>query len=99
VCSSDLNEPGKVRWTIPQAGQVGFETRTEFNKKIIKIMDGLKIKGGFINYGDVSGDCVLIEGSVPGPKKRMIRLRHSIRPKKTYPADMKYVSIDSKQGV
>ena len=99
VESLGQNEPGKVRWNVPQAGQLGFQTRTEFNKKIIKIMDGLKIKGGFINYGDVSGDCVLIEGSVPGPKKRLIRLRFAIRPKKSYPADMKYISIESKQGV
>jgi large subunit ribosomal protein L3 len=93
------NEPGKVRWTVPQAGQLGFQTRTEFNKKIIKIMDGFKIKGGFISYGDVSGDCVLIEGSVPGPKKRLIRLRFALRPKKTYPVDVKYISVESKQGV
>jgi len=99
VGSLGQNEPGKVRWTVPQAGQLGFQTRTEFNKKIIKIMDGLKIKGGFINYGDVLGDCALIEGSVPGHKKRLIRLRLAIRPKKTYPVDVKYVSVESKQGV
>jgi large subunit ribosomal protein L3 len=61
-------------------------------------MDGLKVKGGFVNYGDVSGDCALIEGSVPGHKKRLIRLRFAIRPKKSYPVDVKYVSMESKQG-
>jgi large subunit ribosomal protein L3 len=99
VGSLGQNEPGKVRWNIPQAGQLGFQTRTEFNKKIIKIMDGFKIKGGLINYGNVLGDCALIEGSIPGPKKRLVRLRFAIRPKKSYPVDMKYVSMESKQGV
>ncbi|NIM47275.1 MAG: 50S ribosomal protein L3 [Candidatus Aenigmarchaeota archaeon] len=93
------NEPGKVRWTIPQAGQTGFQTRNELNKRILKISDGFNVKGGFVNYGNVSGDCVLLEGSVPGPKKRLIRLRFAIRPKKVYPVDIKYTSTESKQGV
>jgi large subunit ribosomal protein L3 len=93
------NEPGKVRWTVPQAGQLGFQTRTEFNKRIIKIADGFEVKGGLVNYGKVSGDCVLLEGSVPGSKKRLIRLRFAIRPKKVYPIEVKYISTESKQGV
>jgi len=92
-------EPGKVRWTIPQAGQLGFQTRTELNKRILKISNGFNIKGGFINYGNVSGDCVLLEGCIPGPKKRLIRFRFAVRPKKTYPVDIKHISIESKQGV
>jgi len=99
VGSLGQNEPGKVRWNVPQAGQLGFQTRTEFNKRVIKMLNGFKVKGGFINYGDVLGDCLLVEGSIPGPKKRLIRLRLAIRPKKAYPADVKYVSIESKQGV
>jgi len=98
VGSLGQNVPGKVRWTVPQAGQLGFQTRTEFNKKILKILDGFKIKGGLINYGNISGDCALIEGSVPGPKKRLVRLRVALRPKKTFLADVKYISIESKQG-
>jgi len=92
-------EPGKVRWTIPQAGQLGFQTRTELNKRILKISNGFNIKGGFINYGNVSGDCILLEGSIPGPKKRLIKLRFSVRPKKVYPIEIKHVSMESKQGV
>ena len=98
VGSLGQNVPGKVRWNVPQAGQLGFQTRTEFNKRVLKIMNGFKMKGGIINYGDVLGDCVLIEGSVPGPQKRLIRLRFPIRPKKVFPAEVSYVSIESKQG-
>lgn len=58
--------PGK----IAQAGQMGFQTRTEFNKRLIKIgSDGVKVAGGFVNYGEVKKNYVLLEGSVPGAKK------------------------------
>lgn len=94
-------EPGKIRSTVPQAGQMGFQTRTELNKRILKITNGSEVnpKGGFINYGIVSGDCILLEGSVPGPKKRLIRMRFAIRPKKVHPVDLKFISTKSKQGV
>ncbi len=92
-------EPGKVRWTVPQAGQLGFQTRTEFNKRILKIQNGFKIKGGIVNYGDITSDALLLEGSIPGPQRRLIRLRLPLRPPKTkYPVDLKYVSLTSKQG-
>lgn len=95
-------EPGKIRYTVPMAGQTGFQTRTELNKRILKITDGkeVNVKGGFINYGMVSNDALIIEGSVPGPRKRMIRLRYPIRPPKSRnPVDIRHVSLESKQGV
>jgi large subunit ribosomal protein L3 len=98
VGSLGQNEPGKVRWTVPQAGQLGMQTRTELNKTILKVSDGFEMKGGFLSYGNVS-DCVLLEGSIPGSKKRLIRLRFALRPKKVYPIDIKYISMESKQGV
>ena len=97
--SLGTTDPGKVRWTVPQAGQLGFQTRTELNKKIFKITSGFDVKGGLVNYGNVSNDCILLEGSIPGPKKRLIRLRMAIRPKKTYPVEINYISGESKQGV
>jgi large subunit ribosomal protein L3 len=98
VGSLGQNVPGKVRWNVPQGGQLGFQTRTEFNKKILKILSGFKVKGGLVNYGDIEGDCVLVEGSVPGPKKRLIRLRVPIRPKKSFPGEVNYISMESQQG-
>ena len=92
------NEPGKVRPTVPQAGQMGFHKRTEVNKRILKIADGFEIKGDFLNYGKVTGDCILLDGSVPGSRKRLIRLRFAMRPKRVYPIDIKYISGNSKQG-
>jgi large subunit ribosomal protein L3 len=54
-------EPGKVRSTVPQAGQMGFQKRTELNKRILKIEDGFEIKGGIVNFGNVKSECLLIE--------------------------------------
>lgn len=96
--------PGYVRPTVPMAGQLGYHQRTEFNKKLIKIgEEGADItpKGGFLNYGDVQNTYVLVHGSVPGPAKRLVRLRDPTRmPKKadTEAVNITYISTESKQG-
>ncbi|MEM2666661.1 MAG: 50S ribosomal protein L3, partial [Candidatus Bathyarchaeia archaeon] len=78
--------------------------RTEYNKRILKIgMDGKEItpKGGFIRYGIVRGPYMLIEGSVPGPEKRPIKLRYPARPPKETPEappQITYISLESPQG-
>jgi len=77
--------PGKVRPTVPMRGQLGFQTRTELNKRILKIGEkGEEItpKSGIRGYGLVKSNYILLEGSIPGPKKRLIRLRAAIRPSK-----------------
>lgn len=76
--------PSKIRTTVAMPGQLGFQTRTELNKRILKIGDGKEInpKSGFKRYGLVKGDFVMLQGSVPGPKKRLILLRSAIRPQK-----------------
>lgn len=92
--------PGRVLpGVIPQAGQLGFQTRTEYNKRLLKIgNDGLKVKGGFLNYGNVKKDYVLIEGSVPGSKKRLILFRKSFRKTDSKePIEVKSVSLESQQ--
>ncbi len=96
--------PGYVRGTVPMAGQVGYHQRTEFNKRIIKVGDeGAEInpKGGFLNYGEVRNTYILVSGSVPGPTKRIIRLRDAHRAPKKVDAgapEITYVSTESKQG-
>lgn len=95
--------PHRVRWTVPQYGQMGFHQRLEFNKRIIKIgTNGEEItpKGGFPHYGVVRSDYVLISGSVPGPVKRLVRMRDAVRPPKAEftGVNVVYVSTSSKQG-
>jgi len=92
--------PRKVDWRVPQAGQYGFFTRTEFNKRILLIDDDAKKvipAGGFLGYGNPHS-FIMIEGSVPGPRKRLVRLRKSVRTSKILPVDIKYISLASKQG-
>lgn len=76
--------PGKVRPTVPQAGQLGMQRRTEINKRVLKIGEGKDItpKSGFNRYGVIKGKCIILEGSIPGPKKRLIILRHAMRARK-----------------
>ena len=74
--------PRRVLFTSPMAGQLGLQTRTELNKRILKILDGSQVTpvAGFKRYGVVKAQSVLVKGSVPGPKKRLIFLRMPIRP-------------------
>jgi large subunit ribosomal protein L3 len=87
VGSLGQEEPGRVRWTVPMAGQMGFQKRTEHNKRVVKINDspsaGKEVTpdSGFGGYGVVKGPYVVVEGSVPGPKKRLIFLRMAMRPR------------------
>jgi len=95
--------PSRVLYTIARAGQMGYHQRTEYNKRILKIgTDGAEItpKGGFIRYGPVRGAYLILTGSVPGPTKRLIRLRYPIRAPRRIPEAPKIVSVslESPQG-
>lgn len=90
---------------VPQAGQMGFHRRTEYNKRIIRIgVNGLEVvvKGGFPHYGLIYGPYMIIKGSVIGPVKRLLVLRHPVRPPTKWipisPPKITYLSLESKQG-
>ncbi|HLC66128.1 MAG TPA: 50S ribosomal protein L3, partial [Candidatus Nanoarchaeia archaeon] len=58
---------GHMMYRVAHAGQMGFHTRTEYNKWLIKIEDDMqKINrlGGFKHYGVVRNPCILLKGSV-----------------------------------
>ena len=77
-------QQGHVMYRVAHAGQTGYHTRTEYNKLILKISDKpeeINPKGGFQNYGVVKNDYILVSGSIPGVRKRLIRFIPSIRPK------------------
>ncbi|MCD1293514.1 50S ribosomal protein L3 [Methanocella sp. CWC-04] len=95
--------PHRVRWQVPQLGQTGFHQRTEYNKRIIKFGDigqDITPAGGFSNYGVVRNEYILLKGSIPGPVKRMIRIRPAVRPKDSpkQAPEILYTSKLSKQG-
>jgi large subunit ribosomal protein L3 len=96
-------KPPRVLYTVPRAGQMGYHQRTEYNKRILKIgIDGKSVtpKGGFLNYGEVKGTYLLVDGSLSGPAKRLVRLRHPARPPKKIPEtppNITYISLESMQ--
>jgi len=96
--------PARVLYTVPRAGQMGYFQRTEYNKRILKIgTDGSEVspRGGFLRYGPVRGTYVLLDGSLPGPAKRSIRLRYPARPPKytpEAPPKILQISLESPQG-
>ncbi|MEM5811944.1 MAG: 50S ribosomal protein L3 [Candidatus Aenigmatarchaeota archaeon] len=93
VGSLGQERPGKVRWTVPMAGQMGFQRRTEYNKQILKIGENgneINPKGGIINYGLIKTHYIILKGSVPGSRKRLVFLREPIRIGKIKP--IKFVS-------
>lgn len=98
--------PERTMWTVPQAGQMGYHKRTEYNKKILKIGDASEVdavnpEGGFVKYGLVKNNYVLVKGSLPGPSKRLVTLRKAMRPHRKHDdaPEISYISTASKQGV
>jgi large subunit ribosomal protein L3 len=95
--------PTNIRYSVPRPGQTGFHTRTSFNNKVVKMGErGEEItpSGGFVNYGIIRGDYIMVHGSVPGAVKRPVRVRFAIRPTKKHvdePVQMSYISTSSKQ--
>ena len=98
--------PRRTMWTVAQAGQMGYHKRTEFNKRILKIasadeVDQINPDGGFVKYGLVKNDYVLVKGSLPGPSKRLVVLRKGVRnaSKDATAPEISYISTTSRQGV
>lgn len=96
--------PKYVRPTVPQAGQTGYHQRTEYNKRVLKVGakdDEVTPAGGFLHYGKVVNEYVIVHGSVPGPIKRLIRFRDATRYTVGVKVDapqISYISRESKQG-
>jgi len=96
--------PNWVQATVPQAGQMGYHQRTEYNKRVLKIGDNgeeITPSGGFPNYGVVRNSYIILHGSIPGPVKRLISLRDAVRYQrgvKIEKPEISYISTTSKQG-
>ncbi len=74
---------GRVGYGVPQSGQMGFNYRTEHNKRVIRVgkkedTQLINPKSGFPNYGNVISDFIIVDGSIPGPAKRLVRVRKAI---------------------
>jgi large subunit ribosomal protein L3e len=111
--------PSRVSFTIARAGQNGYHHRVESNKKIYKIgakgdekscqtevdltEKGINPVGDFVHYGRIVNDWIMIKGSVPGVKKRVITLRKSVRSRVGSRAaaekiNLRFIDTSSKYG-
>jgi len=110
--------PAKVQYSVARAGQNGFHHRTEMNKKVYKIGKGgiennavtefdlteksITPVGGFVHYGNVREDYMLVKGCVVGPKKRVVTLRKSLFEQTSRNAveeiTLKFIDTSSKFG-
>lgn len=110
--------PSRVSTTVPRAGQNGYFHRTEMNKKIYRIgkkgdnsscqtdadltEKSITPMGGFVRYGMIREDWVMIKGACVGVKKRPLIMRkslmkHSSR-KHLESIDLKFIDTSSKLG-
>lgn len=110
--------PANVGFTVARSGQDGYHRRTSINHKIYRVgaagdeangstkFDPTKKTinplGGFVRYGLVNNDFVLLKGSVPGVKKRVITLRKALKVPTSRVAaeeiDLKWIDTASKFG-
>lgn len=93
--------PARVLYTVPRAGQLGYHQRTEYHKRVMVIGENeeeINPKGGFIRYGKIRGDYILVLGSIPGPKKRLIRIRKTIRPVKSFVTQIPEITFISRES-
>lgn len=108
--------PAGVLRTVARAGQKGFHRRTQQNKKIYMINNGsvefktdfdltnktINPMGGFLNYGYVRHDFIMIKGSVVGPVRRVVTLRKGLwkceSGKNAEKVVIKFVDTSSKLG-
>ena len=68
----------RVLHTPPHPGKMGFHLRTQYNNWILQIIEKPEFKP-FNNYGIVKNSCVIIKGSLPGPKNRLLTITRPIR--------------------
>jgi large subunit ribosomal protein L3e len=110
--------PSHVQWTVARAGQNGYHHRTSVNHKVYRIGKGddaanastefdvskkkITPMGGFVHYGEVNNDYLLIKGSIPGVKKRVMTLRKSMfthtSRKALEKVELKWIDTSSKFG-
>lgn len=74
---------GRTMERVAHAGQMGYHQRMDLNKQIIKIEEQASKynpMGGLVRYGLLTNTLLILRGSVPGPKKRLITFTISYRP-------------------
>lgn len=88
-----------IMFTTPFPGQLGFHQRTEYNKRVLRVEDkpspDINPRGGWPHYGIVKSGYIMLEGTVPGAIKRLVRIRLAIRPPKVVREEPRIVYVSS----
>merc|ERR1712106_776859 len=100
--------PSRVAFSVARSGQKGYHT---VDGKLVQNNGSTEVDitdksinpvGGFVHYGLVKNDLVLIKGGVMGPKKRAITLRKSLLKQTSRAAmenvNLKFIDTTSKMG-
>jgi large subunit ribosomal protein L3 len=78
--------PATVMYTVARAGQMGFHQRIMKNNRILAIGNAqqgpITPGGGYLHFGDLKGDYLIVRGSIPGPAKRLVDLRIPLYPRR-----------------
>jgi len=109
--------PSRVQFSVPRAGQDGFHHRTEINKKIYRITragkkagstefdlteKNINPMGGFVRFGNVREDFIMVKGATVGVKRRVLTLRKSLIHQTSRTAlekiNLKFIDTSSKFG-
>merc|ERR1711988_711736 len=110
--------PSRVSFSVARSGQNGYFHRTELNKKVYRLgkkddkascqteadltEKGITPMGGFVHYGEVNEDWLMLKGAVVGVKKRPLILRKSLLAQTSRNAleeiDIKFIDTSSKLG-
>jgi large subunit ribosomal protein L3 len=75
-------KPAGVMYTVPRPGQMGYMQRLVRNLQVLKIVESpgeINPSGGFHKYGVLRSPAVILNGSVPGTPKRLVKIRVSAR--------------------
>jgi len=109
--------PARVSYAVARAGQDGYHHRIVRNKKIYRLGKAgtnsgttefdltpkpITPMGGFPRYGNVDEDFLMLKGSFPGVKKRVVTLRKTLITQTNRNAlekiQLKFVDTSSKYG-
>ncbi|MFP3213814.1 MAG: 50S ribosomal protein L3 [Nitrososphaeria archaeon] len=84
--------PASVMYTVPRAGQMGYQRRTIYNLRVLGVS---KEPGVSLPMKKITSDYVLLKGSVQGPKGRPLLIRKAVRIDKEFkPPSMLYLSLE-----
>ncbi|MCX6748302.1 MAG: 50S ribosomal protein L3 [Candidatus Pacearchaeota archaeon] len=79
--------PNHVVFRVPMSGQLGLFTRVTYNSKILssgKIQaSDINKKEGWMHYGKIKTEYLIVKGSIQGPAKRQLLLTQPLRPTKS----------------